>query len=246
MKLAFVDYENVMSLKKVKLAHYDRLIIFCGKDQNSLSFGEMPAGPGSHLRIVKVPDHGKNNLDFHLAFELGRHHETEPAGVEFHVLTNDKDLEKLLKHLRLLGRKCHRIGLAIGPEEAKKAGQVAAPKEPAQHSPGLTRVISELSALPPQHRPKKRSSLINWISSRIGKTEKPDQVFSHLMENQQVQATGESIVYTLKNEPVPQNKELVPFEEAVPQNDEPVPFLQLEFGAPFPFEEAPDEETIPF
>jgi hypothetical protein len=71
------------------------------------------------------------------------------------------------------------------------------------------------------------------------------------MENQQVQATGESIVYTLKNEPVPQHSEPVPFlqleyDEPFPLNGEPVPFLPLEFGEPFPFEEAPDEEPLPF
>lgn len=203
MKLAFVDYENVMSLKKVALAHYERLIIFCGKDQNSLTFGEMPTGPGSQLRIVKVPDHGKNNLDFHLAFELGRLHETELAGVEFHVLTNDKDLEKLLKHLRLLGRKCRRVGLTIGPDEANKAALTPPPKEVVHHSPGLIKVIGELAALPPEKRPKKRTSLINWIKNRIGNAEKPGQIFSRLVENQKVQATGEAIVYTLKKKPVP-------------------------------------------
>ena len=145
---------------------------------------------------------------------------------------------------------------------SKKIVKVAAPKEPAEHSPGLTRVISELSALPPEHRPKKRSSLVNWIGSRIGKSEKPDQVFSHLLENQQVQATGESIVYTLNCESVAQNNEPVPFLhvpflqpvpflqleycEPFPQDNEPAPFLPLESGEPVPFEEAPDEETIPF
>lgn len=219
MKLAFVDYENVMSLKKVTLAHYERLIIFCGKDQNSLTFGEMPTGPGSQLRIIKVPDHGKNNLDFHLAFELGRLHETEPAGVEFHVLTNDKDLEKLLKHLRLLGRKCRRVGLAIGPDEAKTAAPAPPSKEVVHHSPGLTRVICDLTALPPEKRPKKRTNLINWINNRIGNAEKPSQVFSHLVESQEVQADGEAIIYTLKKKPVPPPKEPVSLPHAAPTSD---------------------------
>ena len=207
MKLAFVDYENVMSLKKVTLAHYERVIIFCGKDQNCLTFGEMPTGAGSQLRIVKVPDHGKNNLDFHLAFELGRMHQIEKAEVEFHVLTNDKDLEKLLKHLRLLGRKCRRVGLPGGPEEAKTVA--AAPKgiEVVHHSPGLSRVISDLSALPAEKRPKKRASLINWIANRIGTTEKSDQVFAHLFEGQKVRASGEAITYTLRKKSVPRREE---------------------------------------
>ena len=219
MKLAFVDYENVMSLKKVTLAHYERLIIFCGKDQNSLTFGEMQTGPGSQLRIVKVPDHGKNNLDFHLAFELGRLHETEPARVEFHVLRNDKDLEKRLKHLRLLGRKRRRVGLTIGPEEAKKSVQEPPPREVVHHSPGLTKVICDLTALPPEKRPKKRTNLINWINNRIGNAEKPSQVFSHLVESQNVQADGEAIIYTLKKKPVPPPREPVPLPQATSAPD---------------------------
>lgn len=219
MNLAFVDYENVMSLKKVALAHYERLIIFCGKDQNSLSFGEMPTGPGSQLRIVKVPDHGKNNLDFHLAFELGRYHETEPAGVEFHVLTNDKDLEKLLKHLRLLGRKCRRVGLTIGPDEVKKAAPAPPSNEAVHHSPGLAKVIGELSALSPEKRPKKRTSLINWINNRTDNAEKPGQIFSHLIENKEVNATGEAIIYTLKKKPVPAPEEPVSPTRAAPTSD---------------------------
>ncbi len=207
MKLAFVDYENVMSLEKVTLAHYERVIIFCGKDQNCLTFGKMPTGAGSQLRIVKVPDHGKNNLDFHLAFELGRMHQIEKAEVEFHVLTNDKDLEKLLKHLTLLGRKCRRVGLPSRPEGAKTGAPAPKATELAHHSPGLIRVISDLSALPAEKRPKKRTSLINWIANRIGTTEKSDQVFAHLLENQKVQASGEAITYTLRKKSVPLREE---------------------------------------
>ncbi len=201
MKLAFVDYENLMTLKNVALSSYNTLIIFCGKTQNTLTFGEMPTGSGSHLCIIKIPDQGKNNLDFHMAFELGRRHELEDQAVEFHVLTKDTDLDKLLKHLRLLGRKCLRVDLQLPSEEtavkpAKKSPPAKKAVVIAHHDP-LSRVLTDLRALPLAKRPKKRTSLLNWIASRIGQTGKQERILARLMERKEIQTSGESITYHL-------------------------------------------------
>lgn len=199
MKLAFVDYENLMTLKDVALSPYELLIIFCGKTQHTLTFGEMPTGSGSRLQIIKVPDQGKNNLDFHMALELGRRHEIEDGAVEFHILTNDTDLDKLLKHLKLLGRKCRRVGFQKQAEVAStpKKKVPAAKKTAAvgHHNPDLTRILSDLSALPLQKRPKRKSNLLNWIGSRIGQTGTQERILTHLLESKAIQASGETITY---------------------------------------------------
>lgn len=200
MKLAFVDYENLMSLKDVALSPYELLIIFCGKTQHSLTFGEMPTGSGSRLQIIKVPDQGKNNLDFHIALELGRRHEIEDGAVEFHVLTNDTDLDKLLKHLRLLGRKCRRVRFQNqsgepAPEPAKKAPAAKKTTAAAQHDPDLPRILSELSALPLEQRPKRKSNLLNWIGSRLGQAGTQEKILANLLESNEIQASGETITY---------------------------------------------------
>lgn len=117
MNWAFVDYENVRSLESINLAAYQRVFVFCGPQNKSVKFDELPASGICRVDLITVPTSSKNNVDFHLAFHLGVEHSQASADINFHVISNDKGYQGLINHLELLGRSCK----LVEPNVAKKA-----------------------------------------------------------------------------------------------------------------------------
>lgn len=108
-KWAFVDYENVGSLERVKLSDYQKLFVFCGPKNKSIRFDAIPAQGICHIELVSISTGGPDNLDFHLAFHLGKQNELASPTVDFHVISNDRGYDGLLVHLKNLGRACKRV-----------------------------------------------------------------------------------------------------------------------------------------
>jgi hypothetical protein len=50
---------------------------------------------------------GKNALDFHIAYYLGKYAETDPRGV-FRIVSKDKGFDPLVEHMRAAGIDCAR------------------------------------------------------------------------------------------------------------------------------------------
>lgn len=131
---AFVDYENVGSLKGIDLSRYDRVIVFLGPKHHQIKFGPIPGGNGTAIQVIQLATTGKNNLDFHLAFSLGRHFETAPPEVEFHLVSNDQGMDGLVHYAKSLGRPCRKVPVKLGDppagqtEPAAAAGAIAKPQ----------------------------------------------------------------------------------------------------------------------
>jgi hypothetical protein len=89
MNWAFVDYENVGSLEALKLSDYERVFVFCGPKNTRIKTGALPAGEFCRIELIGISTTGANNLDFHMAFHIGRLHEIAESGVIFHIVSND-------------------------------------------------------------------------------------------------------------------------------------------------------------
>ncbi len=87
-----------------------KAIIFVGANQNPPKASKKPATAHRFSRVdfLKISGAGKNALDFHIAFQLGRTFETAPETQCF-VLSGDKGFDPLLNHLDSLGMRCCRI-----------------------------------------------------------------------------------------------------------------------------------------
>lgn len=110
MKLVLVDYENIQKIDLSILDDTYSAIIFVGARQNppKASKHKATAHRFSRVDFHKIEGTGKNALDFHIAFQLGRTIETAPQTVCF-VLSKDKGFDPLLSHLNKNGLKCRRI-----------------------------------------------------------------------------------------------------------------------------------------
>jgi hypothetical protein len=122
-KLLLVDLENKHKVDLSLLDESYRAIIFVGANQNPPRASKKPATAHRFSRVdfLKVSGSGKNALDFHIAFELGRTFETAPD-TECFVLSGDKGFDPLLNYLKISGVQCRRIEsieellpVAIGP-----------------------------------------------------------------------------------------------------------------------------------
>jgi hypothetical protein len=109
-KLLLVDLENKHKVDLSPLDESFRAIIFVGANQNPPKASKRPATAHRFSRVdfLKISGAGKNALDFHIAFELGRTFETAPDTHCF-VLSGDKGFDPLLNHLNVNGMTCRRV-----------------------------------------------------------------------------------------------------------------------------------------
>ncbi|MFX3536290.1 PIN domain-containing protein, partial [Klebsiella pneumoniae] len=70
--IALVDYENIGTLESVRLSRYERLILFTGPQQEFIRFPAVTYAGDISISVFQVANVSKNNVDFHLVFELGR------------------------------------------------------------------------------------------------------------------------------------------------------------------------------
>jgi hypothetical protein len=129
-----VDFENLQpSPKDVEQVRGDeyRLWVFHGPHQNKFSADLVKAWQplGGQVKWVQSSKTGKNALDFHIAFHLGRlHGEDLSAGrsARYAVVSGDGGFDSLFEHMRSLGcavGKAQSIPEALAWAESLSAGQ---------------------------------------------------------------------------------------------------------------------------
>ncbi|AVO56094.1 hypothetical protein C7A17_26245 [Ectopseudomonas mendocina] len=109
-RLILVDYENIGKVDLSLLDNSYRAIIFVGAKQNTPKASRKPSTVHRFSRVdfQKIEGVGKNALDFHIAFQLGRTFETAPE-TQCIVLSKDKGFDPLLAYLNKKGLVCQRI-----------------------------------------------------------------------------------------------------------------------------------------
>lgn len=107
--LLLVDFENKQNLDPTLLDQSFKVIVFVGANQKQPKL-EGHSGDTKKLNVefLKIEGAGKNALDFHIAFELGRVFHTAPT-MDCFILSADKGFDPLLKYLNKIGLKCRRV-----------------------------------------------------------------------------------------------------------------------------------------
>jgi hypothetical protein len=190
---AFVDYENTGSLEAVNLPDYEKVFVFCGPKNQKIKIGNMPTAGFASIELIGVSTMGPNNLDFIMAFHLGRFHEIADRTTEFHLISNDSGFNGLVNHLKKIGRKCKKVVTST---------KVITDKSQPVLSECAMLVISKLKQLDGRKRPRKRSKLLNWIKSQclhITGFSSPDEVCKELISSHQVIESGTTLRYNLVN-----------------------------------------------
>jgi hypothetical protein len=106
----FVDFENVQP-KNVGLLNGGsfKIKVFLGANQAKLPLEMVRAlhAFGPDAEYVQIDGSGRNALDFHIAYYIGRLAAEDP-GAHFCVISKDTGFDPLIKHLKGKGISCQR------------------------------------------------------------------------------------------------------------------------------------------
>ncbi|PIE46599.1 MAG: hypothetical protein CSA42_07685 [Gammaproteobacteria bacterium] len=97
-----IDLENVQPKNlNILLDHPFKIYVFVGENQTKIPFDivETMQKFNENAKYVKISGNGKNALDFHLAFYLGKLSTRDPEGY-YHIISKDTGFDPLLKHLK--------------------------------------------------------------------------------------------------------------------------------------------------
>jgi hypothetical protein len=182
--ILLVDYENVKDTGLKQLPAHDRVQLFVGKGQRpKITYIEGALGQGTRLDLIQVAEQGRNNLDFYIAFYLGKTLQEEP-NARFIVVSNDQDLDPLITHLNKRGLPCARMGTQPAAKKPRASAVPRAEKpvasRPAARKPAVKKAVSiatsgieEAAAFLNRlgkRRPKTHKTLANALVNHLHKT----------------------------------------------------------------------------
>jgi len=105
-----VDFENVQP-KNVSLlsGRSFKIRVFVGASQARIPFELARAlhAFGPDAEYIQIDGNGKNALDFHISYYIGRL-AAETPDASFYVISKDKGFDPLIKHLKAQGISCQR------------------------------------------------------------------------------------------------------------------------------------------
>jgi hypothetical protein len=152
---AFVDYENTGSLKGISFDQYQRIFIFCGPKNSKINIGDAAFSEFLKIEIIKLKTTGANNLDFHIAYYLGKFSQIANQDVQFHIITRDNGFNGLVNHIKNTGRKCNKITINLD-----------VPSKKISLSPCAELTVKRLKPIDGRSRSRKEQKLTNWIDSQ--------------------------------------------------------------------------------
>ena len=188
---AFIDYENIGNLKGFEFNKYQRVFIFLGPKNSKINIGDAAITEFLKIEIIKIKTNGSTNLDFHMAYYLGKTSQTAQKDVQFHVITRDNGFNGLINHIRKTGRSCKKITME---KEAKKGER--------KLSPCSELAIDKLKKIDGRKRPRKAPQLINWIESQcrsLSKNIDAESILGELVKVGVIDRDNLVIKYKLKS-----------------------------------------------
>ena len=215
-----VDFENVQPDMSGLVGTAHKVVVFFGAKQQEgrHHFEKFDAlfELGANLERVKILHSGKNALDMHIAWYIGKVFEREPAAV-VHVVSRDTDFDPLIEYLRKQGFACSRSkdvdviarqrgpsvpAMGAVPRKAKAKSAPAAPAPPKKTAPDQHQVIVRmLRALgnPPKTRKALVSTLANYLKQQgtAQSTKAIEQAIDELIRQKLVSQNGTKMAYTL-------------------------------------------------
>ncbi|MBL8422962.1 MAG: hypothetical protein JNK06_05625 [Candidatus Accumulibacter phosphatis] len=203
-----VDFENVQPQDLDLLADQQfRVKVFHGSHQNKLDMTLVKALQplGAHVEYVQSETPGKNALDFHVAFCMGRlleAHRSNGIPARFGIISRDGGFEPLLRHVRSLGYAAKQAGsvrevldfaddkAALSPPTEPPAIGTASGVLHGRAPAAVVRTQATTTAAPTEQAPAKKGAAIagsvqpkSPSSDKKGVAEDIDKVIEHLRKH---------------------------------------------------------------
>jgi hypothetical protein len=164
--VVLIDFESVQPTSfELLAADYFHLKVFVGATQARLSFELVAAVQqlGRRAEYIKIAGVGRNALDFHIAYYIGRIAAEQPDAF-FHIISKDTGFDPLVVHLKEKGILCGRWE-SLEEIPAVKAAQVKSPEERA------ILFMSRLNAAKPRTEKTLRSAISAHFQRQLSEDE---------------------------------------------------------------------------
>jgi hypothetical protein len=143
-----IDFENV---QPDKIGALDtgafKIKVFVGAKQSRVALGLASAlqPMGNAVEYVQIEGSGRNALDLHIAYYIGRLAVEEPGAV-FHIVSRDTDYDPLIDHLK--GKKilCHRWS-SFGDIPQARVAALKATARPSAKAKPLPKVAAKAAPI---------------------------------------------------------------------------------------------------
>ena len=156
-QFVLIDCENVQpnDLGLLKDGPF-RVKLFLGEHQTKIPVEWATAlQPLADVEYIAIDGSGRNALDFHIAFYLGKLSQQEPKGA-FHIISKDKGFDPLVKHLSGKGVRIERWA-SIAASFSRKKG-------PSTFEAQIEAIVADLKRRK-SAKPKKLKTLRNTIDA---------------------------------------------------------------------------------
>ena len=176
MNYVLIDLENIQPEHLSVLTGQNfRVLVFVGQNQSKISFDLVSAVQhlGKNAEYIKIQGNGPNALDFHIAFYIGQF-SAENSDSHFHIISEDKGFDPLIKHLESKKIRVHRHK-AISeiplpkPAKAKKVSQGSKAASSAIKAENIQKIVEFLIARG-NAKPRKLKTLSNSINALFSKS----------------------------------------------------------------------------
>jgi len=187
-QIVLVDFENVQKLDLTQLPAHARIKAFVGESQSKLPtvLVQQAHALGPRFEWMPIDGNGRNALDFHIAYYLGRG-VCEFPQAEFVILSNDKGFDPLVRHLVARGFRCRR-------ESQARPAPAAKPRLSAH-----ARAVADLlKSIDNNKRPSKRAKLSNLLETHFKKkmtAEEIKQAVEQLLEAGLIAGSEAAVTY---------------------------------------------------
>ncbi len=200
-RVLLVDYENIKDKALGKLPEADSIRLFVGHGQRMAKAAKPPADfvdammkAGRRLDLIPITATKDDNLDFYIAYYLAVAIAENPLA-EYIVVSDDGDLDPLLKHLTTRGYKCRREETS----RTKSAVNPPASKAERQKSANVRGAREFLET--EKNPPKKRNKLEHRLQSHFGISESQGNELVTALEKDAFIKVGDKgkVFYLTKN-----------------------------------------------
>jgi hypothetical protein len=208
-----VDFENVQpDLSMLANTTFKVKVFFGAKQQEGrvpFKLLDVMLQLAGHVEPIKVMRSGRNAVDMHIAYYIGRLIEKEPAAV-IHIISGDSDFDPLVDYLKANGVACKRAKsiteiarLAHARPQVPAVRQAKGLTPPAKkpHSDKLAPIIKQLHSLSgkPATRKKLAQTVANYFRHHGGAL--ADSAIEHIIDElirmKYVSQSGSKVSYHL-------------------------------------------------
>ncbi len=213
-----VDFENLQPDMSGLAGTAQQVIVFIGAKQQTSRhrYDKFDAmfDLGPNLRRIKVSQSGKNALDMHIAFEIGRIFERERDAV-VQVISADTDFDPLLATLRAQGFACSRtkdVAILVKKRAAPAAAAPGAtprrpktappPRKPATLPTAVDPILKQLRSMTgkPSTRKKLSQTIASYFKHHGGEppAETVESIIDWMIEKELLSQNGTKVNYHLR------------------------------------------------